>query len=198
MIRNLIEVLYTLYYHRLFLGIENRNDFETAILSDDVEAKRFGSKLEKRFGRKMVDYLDYPRFSGQIKRYLDVFGKDKVHVIVFDDFKDDNLKVYREVSNFLGVDESFCPDFNVVNDNKMVRNRLIFKIIKTCPWKEIAKKYRPMVKIKRGIINRFNYEYFQRPDMDIKLKKRLQIEFTDEVKHLSELLGRDLTNWVRG
>ena len=68
-----------------------------------------------------------------MRRYLDVFGRERVHVIVYDDFRDDTLAVYMGVCEFLGVDPEFEPQIEVVDSNKEVRSRILRTAVKRPP-----------------------------------------------------------------
>lgn len=204
-IRNPIEMLYSVYYHRLYAGSEKLKNFEDAIFSNGDKVKKFRSKVERKIGMRLPDYLKVPKFSEQIKRYFDVFGRDRVHVIIFDDFKKDIEQIYRKVLDFLDVDETYRPEFYIVNPNKRSRSRFIKNLLKinnlTCAnkpgkIKTLAKKFLLLVRVKRKIEG-FNTVYFQRPEMDPETRKKLQIEFTHDVEQLSKLLERDLTHWVK-
>ena len=79
-------------------------------------------KPDRRLGRRIprgvkldatLFYRDIGRYAEQVQRYFDVFGRENVHVIVYDDFQDDTASVYRETLRFLGVDQEFQPCFEV-------------------------------------------------------------------------------------
>lgn len=200
MIRNPIDMLYSVYYYRLSHdGLENIKNFEDAIYANSEKAMMFRSEMEKKIGRTLPNYLDYPRFYDQIRRYFEVFDKDKIHIIVYDDFKEATKNIYQKVLDFLDVDNSLLPNFEVINANKKVRSRIIQTVgrrIGRFPYKETLLKYPFIVRFK-NTINQYNIISYQRPEMDPNLKKRLQTEYFDDVHKLSEILGRDLTHWVR-
>src|SRR5207245_4746815 len=46
----------------------------------------------------------------QVKRYYDMFGRDQVHVYLYEDFQKEPLPLIQQVFEILGVDSSFVPD----------------------------------------------------------------------------------------
>jgi hypothetical protein len=197
MVRDPVEMLYSDYYQRLAARFEIVNDFEEAIFATNGEAARFRARVEKKLGMRQPDYLELPKLGKQAKRYLDVFDRENVHFVIYDDFKADNQKEYRRVLNFLGVDENFQPEFQVVNPNKKIRSLLLKNFISGTPAiiKKYARKYPLIVRAKDSIHN-MNIVQFQRPKMDPGLNRRLKAVFAQDVELLSELTGRNLNHWT--
>ena len=198
MLRDPVEMLHSKHSQSIFSGNEVINDFEEAL---EAEAdRRLGRRIPR--GVKLdatLFYRDIGRYAEQVQRYFDVFGRENVHVIVYDDFQDDTASVYRETLRFLGVDQEFQPCFEVKNPNKVVRNHVLHRILRS--------PQSPLVRIGRLIVPfRFHRKvtvafrgiytsYVPRPPMNPGLRLRLQAEFAPEVERLSELLGRDVTHW---
>ena len=121
MLRNPVEMIYSLHSQVFFTGSEDIEQFEVA-LAAEPDRKR-GHRIPDNC--RIVDFLFYREFvkySDQVQRYLHTFGSEQVHIIIFDDFKRDVPQTYRTALGFLGVDESFRPPtFEPVNRNKIRR-----------------------------------------------------------------------------
>lgn len=65
------------------------------------------------------------RYEEQLQRCFDTFGRDRVHVIIYDDLKRDAAVVYAKTLRYLQIGEEFRPDFVVINANKRHRSMLI-------------------------------------------------------------------------
>ena len=50
-----------------------------------------------------------------LKRWINIFGEDNVHIIIFDDFVKDVEKEYKKVCDFLEIDNKFKPEFKKLN-----------------------------------------------------------------------------------
>lgn len=200
MLRNPVDFMHSYHSQRLYAGTEDIKDFEEAL---DAEADR-------RLGRRMpanpdtphgLFYKDVARFSQQVQRYLDVFGRERVHIILFDDFKQDGPGVYRGTLRFLGVREDFTPKFQSVNANKEARSRSLMSVLHRPPAlaARIARLLmKPQTREKlKSSVRRLNTRTVAREPMAPELRKRLQAYFADEVEKLSAIVGKDLSHWQR-
>lgn len=200
MLRNPVDVIYAWHSQLLYVGDEDIKDFKAAL--DAEEDRKKGKRIPKQC--QVIEGLFYKeivKFSEQVKRYFDVFGRNNIHVIIFDDFKNNTPEVYRNTLRFLGVDENFRPSsFRVVNPNKKVRSVLLRDSLNNPLVRLMGKICLPSRRLRsyvRKKLKQFNTLYVPRPPMDPELRRRLQAEFAPEVKRLSDLLGRDLTHWCR-
>ena len=207
MLRDPVTVMYAYHSQQLFNGSsENIQDFKLAL---DAEADRkMGKNIPTKCANpKKLFYREVVKFTFQVERYFNTFGREQVHAIVFDDFVQDTAKVYRETLQFLGVDPRFETYFDKKNSNKKVRNTTLQTLLKYPPAKvlEIGKVFVPLPpSMRRALLEgvkqklkRFNTKHVPRPPLDPELRRSLQKEFAPEVERLSNLLGRDLTHWSR-
>ena len=67
-----------------------------------------------------LQYTEVFTYAPQIQRFYEALGKDRVKVIVFDDFILNTGQVYRDTLQFLGLDVEFEADLKVVNPVKPV------------------------------------------------------------------------------
>ena len=198
MLRDPVEVMYAQHSQLLFIAEEVIADFGAALAAE--EDRRRGLRLPPgSFRRENLYYRDFVHFSEQVKRYFDVFGRERVHVIVFDDVKRDVAGVYRQTLAFLDVSPDFQPVLTPANVNKEVRSgalqRLVFDppgpVRRLIPW---LRRY-PLVHRLRGAVVGLNSRTVRRHGMDPELQARLKAEFAPEVERLGTLIGRDLSHW---
>ena len=57
-------------------------------------------------------YVNVGLYADQIERYFDLFGRDQVKVLFYDDFRKDARAVFREVCRHLEIDDQFEPDMS--------------------------------------------------------------------------------------
>jgi hypothetical protein len=197
-LRNPIDVLYSHHGHLVWAVNEDIEDFEAA-LAAEPERQR-GLRIPPC--AIMLDTLLYretARFAEQVQRYFDAFGRDNVHVLIYDDLKADPAGAFRRVLEYLGVDPEFEPVFESVNQHKRVRNRFVQKMTMAppAPLRTLLRacgddlSYRLRVKIQE-----INSVAEARPPLPAPCRRRLAEELAPEVERLSALLGRDLTHWV--
>ncbi|MGO9119729.1 MAG: sulfotransferase domain-containing protein [Desulfomonilaceae bacterium] len=199
MLRNPVDMLYSYHGQLLWVGAENLEDFDAALQAESERAQGRGIPRKMRVPVDLLLYSQVAKFSDQVKRYLNVFDRSKVWIIIYDDLKNATARVYRETLEFLGVNPSFEPDWEVINANRQPRSRLLWKITARDPqwlrniWRAV---FPDTMRWKAWDLLMFvNAVYKPRPPMNPVLRARLQREFRPEVEKLSELIGRDLTFW---
>lgn len=202
MLRNPVDQLYSMHYLRLYIGREDLVDFEAVLEAE--EDRRRGLRLPDSINLReawMLNYREIPRYTHQIQRYLDVFGRQNVHIIIFDDFISDLTKVYGDTLRFLRVDPDFQPEFRKANPNRRVRSRTAQNLLMDRPqfvrsFVKVLMPFKLRDRILKGLL-RLNSSYAPRPPMRPELRRQLQEEFLPEVEQLSKLLVRDFTHWCK-
>jgi hypothetical protein len=205
MLREPVATLYSLYHQFRCDGNEHLRTFEEALAAEDD--RRAGRRIPRQcFFPQGLVYRSITRYTEQVKRYFDVFGRERVRVIIYDDFAADTPGVYRNTLDFLGV----CPsridpniDFGVINGNQTVKSPVLRAILQD-PFVRgtaIALRSRlpkPVFAViqKAGLqLSSFNVRAKKRLELAPELQRSLRREFVPEVERLSDLLGRDLTHW---
>lgn len=183
MLRNPVDMMHSL--HALYLRTRNDelDDFDAAL---DAEADRAqGRRLPARcYFPEGLQYTTLARYAAPVERFLRVFGRDRVHVVVFDDLVRDAAGEYRRLLAFLGV-----PDHPVELDadraTELIRPGVLRQMRAASP--EIRGK------LKTG---RLHGGAPPRP-VSPRTRARLAAELLPDVARLSQLLDRDLTHWCR-
>jgi hypothetical protein len=198
MLRNPVDVMYSQHSQLVYNLREDLTDFAEALAAEGDRAA--GKRIPADALRpEALLYRRSVRFPEQVSRYLDCFGRERVHFIVFDDLAADAAGVYRSTLNFLGVDAAFEIEHTVENANKASRSRLVQRLV-FAPPKPLRSVYgrlrtMPMMHRVRDRIARSNVERVKRQPMDPQLRRQLTAEFAPQVEELGELIGRDLSAW---
>jgi len=200
MLRNPVDLMYSLHNQWIFSGNEDVFDFFQALSLED-RRKKGQSLPQKCFFPQGLFYKEVARFGEQVKRYLDAFGKENVHVIIFEDFKIQTDRIYRNVIRFLDVDANYTPDFGIINVSKRAYmsgiNRFLFSTNPTALIPRIVKRIispNMRQKIRKKIIMLNTYAYERKP-LHESFKRELLMEFEQDIRSLSEIIGRDLKCW---
>jgi hypothetical protein len=200
MLRDPVEMMYSMHGELVFIGAEEIEDFAQALEAE--EDRRGGLRIPPGANKPAaLFYRESARFAEQVERYFAALGRERVLVIIYDDFRDDTLRAYRTVLRFLGVDEDFTPELRVVNPSKQPRSRTLTRLIANPPaWaRRLAATTLPARQRKR-LFRRalaLNARTTPRRPMDPELRQQLKAEFAPEVQRLGALLGRDLSAWSR-
>ncbi|HET7520398.1 MAG TPA: sulfotransferase [Candidatus Limnocylindria bacterium] len=198
MLRNPVDVMHAQHSQLLFNHREDIADFGEALAAEPD--RRAGRRIPPgALRREALYYRHSVRFAEQLARYLEVFGRERVHVIIFEDFTRDTPAMYRGVLEFLGVDPDFAPDFEVRNENRRARSaglqRLIFRppgpLKRVVPW---IRRF-PLAHRLRDAVVAANSSPEARVPMDPELRRRLTAELAPEIAALGRLIDRDLSAW---
>jgi hypothetical protein len=197
MLRNPAEVMHSLHGELVFYRAEPIRDFAEA-LAAEPDRKR-GARLGPPGRHEMLYYRDVVRFSDQVERYLTAFGRDRVKIILADDFARDPAGTYKDVLRFLRVDDSFVPAFARVNESKQVLHSSIQELIlrPPPPLGRIIPLIRrlPFAHRLRAMLLAANSRPAERTPMPPQLRRQLTEEFAPEVLRLGALIERDLSAW---
>ncbi|MDQ6761455.1 MAG: sulfotransferase [Bacteroidota bacterium] len=200
MLRDPVEMLHSLHSQHLFNANEDVGDFEKAIALDD----------KRRRGKHLADSLDFfelplyrdtAMFADQVKRYLDIFGKENVHIILYEDFKDDTKKAVAETLAFLGLNEETNIKFKRINPNKKIKFLRLHRMLKypSAGMKKIARIILPVKKLRHELmvlLFKINTRETKRKKMEEKVNNELRIFLSEDIKKLSLLINHDLSKWL--
>jgi hypothetical protein len=203
MLREPAEMLHSLYHQFRFDGNEHLRTFEEALAAEDE--RRAGRRLTRQtYLAQGLVYRETARYTEQVRRYFDVFGRERVHVIIYDDLAADVRAVYCRALEFLGVDSTRIEtDFQVINGNKSVKHSALRGLLNDPLVRSTAiaigrRLPRPIFAALHDVERRLwklNSRSEKRVPLQPEVRAQLQREFAPEVERLSELLGRDLTHW---
>ena len=199
MFRDPVEVMYSLHRELVFYNAEPIHDFKDAL--DAEEDRKQGRQLGPPGRGEMLHYRDIVRFADQLGRFLAEFDRDRIKVIIYDDFASDPAAAYRDLLGFLGVDDTFSPTFERVNESKRQRFPALTELIvrPPAPIARLVPKIRRtrLAHQVRAAILAANSMPTRRAPMPADLRRQLTQEYATEVARLGRLIGRDLSHWSR-
>jgi hypothetical protein len=195
MLRNPVDVMYSLHHQYLFSANEDIVDFEEALAAE--EDRRRGIRIPAgAHNPSFLVYSEVVTFSPQVRRYLETFGKERVLVLLFDDLRDDPVSTYRQALDFLRVDASFITDFSIHNPTKRVPNVALRKYMKT--HRGLSRGIHRV--LPKAWVDRLRAALSvtqpQPPGaLNPELRSKLLTRFVPEIEALGDLIGRDLGHW---
>lgn len=209
MLRNPVPLLHSLYCAFSADGNEHLPTFREALAAEGE--RQLGLEIGRQaYLPQALVYRKTVRFTEQVRRYFKVFGRDRVQVIIYDDFSSNTAEVYRKTLEFLGAatkvaPPSFVPVNANVNGNQSVKSPTMRAILNDPFVRGAALTLRgwlpgPVFSMmqKAGVrLNASNIITTQqkRAPLEQDLELSLRREFAPEIERLSVLLGRDLTHW---
>lgn len=133
-------------------------------------------------------------YADAMERWIDRFGRDRVHVILLADLKEDPVEVLRGVAEFLGVDPDPMEDVDFdlrFNPYGRARNPLFDWARSSDLVQGLAGALVPL-RLRRWIDNTLLLETEEKPELDPEARRILQEGYAEDVERLEEILNRDL------
>jgi hypothetical protein len=189
-LRDPITVMQAVHSLLVWTGFEPIHNFAAAL--EAQERERTGQDPPTR--RQLPYYRDMVDFADHVDRYFDTFGRERVHVVVFDDWVADTPRVYRQTLEFLEVDPSFVPNLEVVNPNRRVRSERLHDLV-VRRYAFVPARVRPRM---RNLLITLTTREAPREPLDPALLASLRVEFAPKIERLAKLIDRDLSAWIRG
>jgi len=166
------------------------------------EALPFGQAFEKSLERRaagfsaMFDYEAGGRYAEAVERYLDLFGPDRVRVMLFEEmFGDDDAK-RRELERFLDVRFAKGPPPRM-NVGGRVSVPFLAKVLDNDALRNRVKRLFPLpLRTRIGQAVRTSVPT-EKPELDPATADALRRRYRDDTTRLEALLGRP-TGWPVG
>ncbi len=203
MLRKPSEMLHSLYRQFCFDGNEHLSTFKEALQAEDD--RRAGRRMKRQtYLPQGLLYRETVRYTNQVRRYFNAFGRENVKVILYDDFAADVPGAYRETLEFLGLDPSRAKaDLKVINPAKNVKSRILRAALNDPLVRSAVLAARPCIPKRvfaalqhvEAWLRQSNTRNARRLQPARELKAQLDIEFAPEVERLGGLLARDLAHW---
>ena len=185
--------MYSLHGLRVLIGQEDLQDFETALAAEPDRAAG-----RRPWPCQLPLYRETVRFADHMSRLFAVFGRQAVHVILYDDLCRDPAGVSAGALRFLGVEPSSATALRVVNASGQPRVRRLPLAMRRVPGLMALGRLVVPPRQRLAVWRRLrtlNTRTTPRAPLAPDLGARLRAELRPEVDRLEELLGRDLTKW---
>jgi|HubBroStandDraft_2_1064218.scaffolds.fasta_scaffold07883_5 hypothetical protein len=183
--------------------VETEKDFGKAIALE--AARRQGKHIPRHSHRPHeLLYSDHVRYVEQLQTYDAVFARERILVLIYEEFRNDNEATVRKVLNFLDVDDSGPIEIIEANPSFSVRSPKLHELVRSVYVGRgpVSRGVKAGVKsltsrdLRRELLRltrrRLVYGEPQRADERVMLELRRR--FKGEVTALSDYLDRDLVS----
>jgi sulfotransferase family protein len=141
-------------------------------------------------------WMRISRYHEQLVRYYKAFGRDQIHVFLFDDLKRNPLRVMQELYQLVGVSPEFVPDFATPhNVGGMPASRLLEGVLTSRALKSAVEPWIPR-RAANWVRRLRTRNLRQAPALPAGLRQELVHHFRDDVTKTSDLIGRSLQHWL--
>ena len=187
-----VNIRATIPHAKLIVSLRNPIERVYSSYLMRARAHKVGS-----FADELDDFPDnrshtYPNLC----RYLNIFPREQIKIVLFDDMKSDTAKVVRELFAFLDVDPEFAPNLDPRNVGGIPKFKRFDAAIRAASKTLGRLGIQPPEPIRRAarMIRRSNMD--KPPPMDPALRSKLADIFRDDISQLQVLLQRDLSHWL--
>ncbi len=180
-LRNPVDRAYSHYWHNRAVGREELS-FEEAL---EAESERIRSR--DPHPRAYWSYVDRGRYERQLRRIEELYPRESLQVLLFEDLLAAPEQTYRSMCRFIGADAEHRPPElgEAVNSFVTFRSRALRSVTRRMP------------KSARRAVGRLNARSESYPPMASATRARLLEGFRQDNAALARWLGRDLAEWDR-
>lgn len=207
MVRNPVDMIYSFHKHLVYIGRETCLDFEGAWRKQG-ERKQGRSIPENLLDRSKLFYSEIGMLGKQVERLFKVAPPEQIKIILFDDLAETPQEVYENVLTFLNLPSDDRTEFPNINPSKRVKSRRLqqmqwivgLNVLRAKRTLGVQGRLNLLKSLKKlnTALTRFNTEYKARPALSPAFEAELRDFYKEDVELLSQLLGRDLSPWLRG
>jgi hypothetical protein len=200
-LREPASLLQSLHRQWVETYVETENDFRKAIELEP--ARREGRHVPRHtYWPRALLYSDHVRYVEQLRRYHELFGRERVLVLIYDDFRADNEATLRTILRFVEVDDTHPLQLTESNPTVYVRSQRLNELTHAVSVGRgpLSRAVKATVKavsprgLRRAALEatKRHVVYGQAPPADDEFLDELRRRFSGEVRALSEYLDRDL------
>jgi hypothetical protein len=200
-LREPASFLHSLHLQFLRTHVESARSLRKAMALEAARSQ--GRRIPRRSHRpQLLQYSQHVRYVEQLRRYHAAFAREQVRVLIYEDFRDDNVGTVRSLLPFLGVDDRISIESIRANPSVGMRSQGLDELVHSVsvgrgPASRAAKaalkavtpdsaRRRALALTQRLVVHR------SAPAPDDAFTLELRRRFKDEVVALSEYLQRDL------
>jgi hypothetical protein len=188
-LRNPIDRAFSHYLYMIRFGLEQSSDFYEALITDY-------NNPQKVVGLSHL-YIDFGLYAEQVKRYLDVFGKQNVLVLIFEEFINEPRTSLENVLRFLETDSTIPANIKLSAYNLhsfSTPGKLFRRVVKYNSRSHTLYRMTQAMpsSLKYFVIDRFMLKRADKPRISDEAFSFMGSIYHDDVIKLSKILNRTL------
>jgi hypothetical protein len=214
-LRDPLSMLPSLHARLLVTGDENVRDFPTAWAL--VEERARGRSIPKSaIDSRWLRYDEAGKLGSRVEAFFAEVGRERCHVVLFDDLSADPGDAYRNMCAFLGIEPWDGTNFKPQRINKAIRIGWLQRLLKRPPkairtalagekfhkrekkvGTEDSRALTAIFRIRKRLLE-WNKVPARREPLDPAIRQQIIDSLRDEVILLSRVIDRDLSHWLGG
>ena len=214
-LRDPVAMLPSLHARLLVTGDENIRDFPTAWSKIDERAR--GKSVPKSaIDPRWLRYDWAGHLGANVERFISAVGRERCHIVLFDDLSNDPQGTYRKMCQFLGLGPWAGTDFQPQRVNKTIRIGWLQRLLKRPPKavrtalagekfhareKQVgsteSQALSAIFAVRKRLLQ-WNKVPAKRQPLDPAVRQQIIDRLRDDVILLSRTIDRDLSHWLGG
>jgi len=181
-IRNPIERAHSAYFSYQFMKPNEQNFMEMI-------------KTHEKLISEKIFYIDSILESGfytkNIKRYQEIFGKENVKVIIFEDYIKNTNQHIASIFNFLGINDKIDLNEQSKGSYRVPKNFFAKSLLNNKNFRKVSTILIPTV-MRQKLGDKYFLKQVKKPQMLENERNYLRELYNDEVNELEKFLGKKL------
>jgi hypothetical protein len=200
-LRSPAEMIHSIHGLLVYSTQENIGNFDRAV---GCEPERVAGRdiPESARPRMALHYTALGHYHAHLWRWIDVFGWDRICVILLDDLEKDPAMVGAELADFLDLDSQVQAQSNgrqERNAHRVHRSHRIQQWTQRQANRAMSDGVQSFSRrryIMNGLINRLNGQFAERHPMHKRTRKHINDTLREDIEALGAFLDRDLGHWL--
>lgn len=154
-------------------------------------------------------YVDLGFYSEQVRRYLEAFDKTQVRIFLYEDLQRDPKALLTSVLEFLEVDPGYADHIETsVRYNRysvpregtlswLTEGILKSRVYNSPRSRALRSRLMPSAKLRYRIRQSLRFKEAAKPEMDPDSRRFLMGLYSEDIRELQGLIGRDLGHWLQ-
>lgn len=201
MLRNPIDLCLALYEKRRELLQEDQPTFRLGWRAEEERSQSRPRHFQGPPG--VAGYRDVAMLGEQVEKAFSLILPHRRLLILFEDFIADTASVYRQVLDFLGVQDDGRQAFPQINAGQQIQYPRLWHLV----WGNLVWFYPLVDPLKRRLgipalnvyprlARLFMKDRLSRSEIPSVLRAEMRSYFDADIKRLSAVMGRDLSYWT--
>jgi hypothetical protein len=202
-LREPASFLRSLHLQLLQSGVETESDLKRAVGLEQQRRSELRGERQS-FWQQALLYSEHVRYAEQLRRYHERFGRERVLVLIYEDFRDDNERMLAKVLRFLDVDDWFGVERAEANPTVLLRRSRASALVHAVAMgrgpvsraSKVAVKSVVPRRLRHGAVRTVTRSLVKRepPPAEDAFMGQLRRRFKSQVVAASEYLERDLVS----
>ena len=214
-VRDPLQMLPSLHARLLVTGDETIRSFPKAWAA--IAERAQGRSIPRTtMDPRWLRYDEAGSYATHIERFFAAVGRERCHIILFDDLSTDPEATYRRMCDFIGVEPFAGTDFSAQRSNMSFRYGWLQRLLKRPPkvmhtvlaGKQFRQREKDLdakegavlgavLKMRKRLL-KWNKVRATREPLDRALRSEIIEAMRDDIIRLSTIIDRDLSHWLGG